>query len=101
MNPKKLNIEEAWRLYHLLGESLYIKDEEIILDVLERIVSKVSPHTFSSSLDIMYGSGYDYKDAVNALSMFYRGIRENMMPRFYIFIDGITNADSRRARPSV
>lgn len=94
MNPKILSIEEAWKLYNLMGDTLKISPDELIVNVASNIAKKVSKKNIFLALDILYG---DYKISLpdTIVSMLMSGLQQNRMNQFYSFVNGVSTHASR------
>lgn len=91
MRPKKLNIDEAWKVYKLLGDSLKVSQDAMVLDLVMNIVNKVSKENVRSTLEIMYGDDFEIRPPDNIASLLISGISDNNLISFYNMISKVSN----------
>lgn len=84
LNPKRLNINEIWKLYRLLGDKVskdFLKSN--LLDEAQSILDKINDTVFLESIKIMYGDTHKSNPLELAL-LFIRGLKE---VGFFAFVD--------------
>lgn len=83
MRPKKLNIDEAWKLYRLMGDCLQIEEQTMVLDIVGKIIKNVSKDGIFEAIFLMYGKDAEIHAPDTLSSLLIAGLKHNGMDTFY------------------
>lgn len=96
LNPKKLNIEEMWKMYQALEPAVNDKITGTLLDESRHIMDNIPPHEFIRSLYIMYQNRYKDKNPIEVSMMFMNGLLETKFFVFTEIIRKLSHGSSRK-----
>lgn len=89
MRSNSLNIEQAWKLYRLMGDTLKVNSDDVVVDIVGRIIAKLPMESLFEALSILYGDNYKIKPPQTIASLLISGLQLNDMSRFYSHLNGI------------
>lgn len=89
MKVRKLTLREIHKLYLLLVHTLPKKEEEYLVDEIDRILDKISPSEFMESLSILYKQNLSKKNDIELFVLLIRGLRENKFFEYAHFIKSL------------
>ena len=84
IKPKKLNLDEMWKLYIILKPALdNRKSEDVLLDEIDKLLELSPSGTRVACLNVMYDN-IKVTSGAEALALFIQGITKN---EFYSFVE--------------
>jgi len=94
--PKKLNLDEIWRLYILLES--YVDDrvmEKSVIDSSLGIIDSASPQDLLVSLRVMYDNKVEFTTPSEFNELFISGIVKNEFLEFCEIIRGMNGSSNK------
>lgn len=90
LSPKRLSLNEMWKLYLLLKDSLGDSTEELLVDEIKKIISKIDVDEYKNVLQLLYGKRIFSRHRSEYLLYFVAGLKKNNFFSFVFTIKGIS-----------
>lgn len=91
MHPRTLTLEEAWQLHKIMGDAFVVKDDDDIMDVVDRVFLSMPEEKVFLAMELLYGKDFEVVRPNTFVSMLLDGLIHNHMAAFRGFVLRIGN----------
>jgi hypothetical protein len=88
-NPKQLKIDEMWKLYRLLKDSIPHPLSEKPMENITHVFTKANPKYIQRAIHIMYGDEVHWTNMNDAIVLFANGISQSGFFEFSNYVGKI------------
>ena len=98
MKPKKLTLDEMWKLYRIIKPSLQSEQKDRLIDEIEAMLDNAPSGMVRSSLSVLYAKPERFSDAnpLEFLLLFVVGIKKNKFFKFVEFMSELSNGHAKQ-----
>ena len=87
-HKKKLTLREIHSLYLILKDCLPAKEEDYLLDEIDKVLDAITPDALMKSMQILKRD-FSNKQGIEILNLFIAGLKENNFFEYVHFIKGL------------